>query len=267
MKDIRIATVVFNSSAGKTKHNLDRMEGWIKEAKKQGAAIICFPEMNITGYLIDEDLKNTSEPIPGPITRDLLQLAASANIVILAGMAESDSRGNIFASHVVVKPGKDVSVYRKPHLSPPECHLFTPGNDVPLFEAEGVKFGIQLCYDAHFPELATCMAVNGADIIFIPHASPNGTPEEKFRSWMRHLPARAYDNSLFIVACNQCGENEKGLNFPGLAVIIGPSGEVIDKDLSGQEALIVTDLMADDLEMVRNHRMRFFLPNRRPELY
>jgi len=84
---------------------------------------------------------------------------------------------------------------------------------------------------------------------------------------MRHLPARAYDNSLFIVACNQTGENNKGLEFPGIAVIIGPSGEVINKDLSGQEGVIVADLKAKDLSRVRNHRMRYFLPNRRPELY
>ena len=84
---------------------------------------------------------------------------------------------------------------------------------------------------------------------------------------MRHLPARAYDNSLFIIACNQTGKNKKGLSFPGIAVIIGPSGKVIAKDLSGKEGMLVVDLMAKDLDRVRSHRMRYFLPNRRPELY
>jgi N-carbamoylputrescine amidase len=84
---------------------------------------------------------------------------------------------------------------------------------------------------------------------------------------MRHLPARAYDNGLFVIACNQTGENKKGLSFPGIAVVIGPSGEVIDKDLTGREGMLVADLRVEDLARVRNHRMRYFLPNRRPELY
>jgi N-carbamoylputrescine amidase len=111
------------------------------------------------------------------------------------------------------------------------------------------------------------MAIKGADLIFIPHASPRGTPEEKYRSWMRHLTARAFDNGLFVVACNQTGENDKGLYFPGIAVIIGPSGNVIKKNLSNREGLIVVNLKSKDLDRVREHRMRYFLPNRRPELY
>jgi len=110
-------------------------------------------------------------------------------------------------------------------------------------------------------------ALMGADIIFMPHASPRGTPEEKFNSWMRHLPARAYDNSLFVVACNQAGSNGRGLKFPGLAVIIGPHGQVVERSISGREGLLVADLEASDLDNVRGHPMRYFLPNRRPELY
>jgi N-carbamoylputrescine amidase len=111
------------------------------------------------------------------------------------------------------------------------------------------------------------MAVAGADIIFIPHASPRGTPTEKLNSWMRHLTARAFDNSAFIVACNQVGDNQNGLQFPGVAVTIDPSGEVIEKNIGDIDAMIIADLKADDLEAVRGHRMRYFLPNRRPELY
>ena len=84
---------------------------------------------------------------------------------------------------------------------------------------------------------------------------------------MRHLTARAFDNSVFIVACNQVGENQKGLDFPGLAVIVGPSGKILAKDTTGREGMLVADLKSDDLAAVRDHRMRYFLPNRRPELY
>jgi len=267
MKDIRIAAVILNSLVNKTRRNLDQMVKWIEEAKKKGASIICFPEMNITGYSTREDIIDAAEPVPGPATREIVKLAESENIVILAGMAEKDIKGRIFASHLVIKPYEPPIVYRKLHISPPERTIFTAGNKIPLFESHGVKFGIQLCYDAHFPELSTYMAINGADIIFIPHASPRGTPDEKFRSWMRHLPARAYDNSLFVIACNQTGDNGKGLSFPGVAMIIGPSGNILAKDLSGKEGILVYDLKVDEINRVRNHRMRFFLPNRRPELY
>ncbi len=267
MKDIRVAVVNFCSLVGKISSNLDRMAGWIKEAKRKDAAIICFPEMNITGYVINKNAEELAEPVPGPITGNLLNLAADENIVILAGMLEMGEDDRIFASHLAVKPDGVLGVYRKLHIAPPERTIFTPGNKIPLFETDGVKFGIQLCYDAHFPELSAHMALKGTDIIFIPHASPRGTPDEKFRSWMRHLPARAYDNSIFVIACNQSGKNEKGLNFPGISVIIGPSGEIIEKDSSGKEGIIIADLKADDLARIRNHRMRFFLPNRRPELY
>jgi len=267
MKDIRIAAVISNSPVNETRRNLDQMVRWIEEAKKKGASIICFPEMNITGYSTKEDIIYAAEPAPGPATKDLAKLAESENIVILAGMAEKDIKDRIFASHIVIKPYEAIGIYRKLYISPPERTIFTPGNKIPLFEAQEVKFGIQLCYDAHFPELSTYMAINSADIIFIPHASPRGTPDEKFRSWMRHLPARAYDNGLFVIACNQTGDNGNGVSFPGVAMIIGPSGEVLSKNLNGKEGMLVYDLKVDEINRVRNHRMRFFLPNRRPELY
>jgi len=267
MKDIRVAAVIFNSPVGKTRENLDRMGIWVAEARKQGAAIICFPELNITGYSTHDDIKQTAEPIPGDISQHLLQLARDNQISILAGVTERDVAGCIFASHLVVTPDEIAGVYRKIHVAPPERTLFSPGNSVPLFEISGAKVGIQLCYDVHFPELSTRMAVEGAEILFMPHASPKGTPAEKFRSWMRHLTARAFDNGLYVAACNQIGSNQKGLQFPGVAAIIGPDGKVIRKKVSAKEGILIADLKSDDLADVRNHRMRYFLPNRRPEIY
>jgi N-carbamoylputrescine amidase len=84
---------------------------------------------------------------------------------------------------------------------------------------------------------------------------------------MRHLPARAFDNSLYVVACNQTGDNQAGLDFPGLAVILDPAGRIVGKDIDGKENIIIADLKAEKLAAVRGHRMRYFLPNRRPDLY
>ncbi len=267
MKDIRIAAVIFHSPVGRTKYNLYRMEKWIKAAANKGAAIICFPELNITGYCTQENIRNNAERVPGMITQHLVKFASHYKIVILAGLAEKDSQNRLYATHAVIKPDGAADTYRKVHLAPPEQDLFSPGTRAPLFDACGIKVGIQLCYDAHFPELSTCMAVNGADVVFFPHASPRGTPDEKYRSWTRHLPARAFDNSIFVVACNQSGDNQQGLDFPGIAMVIGPSGDILKKNVDGSESMLIADLKADELNRVREHRMRYFLPNRRPDLY
>ncbi len=267
MQDIRIAAVIFNSIVNKPRQNLERMRSFIEQAKSQAADLICFPELNITGYSTKASIKESAEPVPGPISRHLEQLAQEYQIAILAGMAKKGHDDRIFAGHLVITPQKVLGTYQKVHIAPPERGIFSAGDAIPLFEIAGIKLGIQLCYDAHFPELSTRMAVDGADVIFMPHASPRGTPSRKLTSWLRHLTARAFDNGVYIVACNQTGDNGNGLQFPGVAVVIDPAGEILDKDNSGREGLLITGLKADRLAAVRGHRMRYFLPHRRPEIY
>ena len=266
MMSVRIAAVVFNSPRGNARANLDRMEGWVAGARAQGAGIVCFPELNITGYGTDAAVQKEAEPVPGLLAESLFAMAARHGLVILAGLAEQAGCGRIFASHLAVAPAGLLGWYRKLHIAPPEQPVFSAGDRVPIFEACGIRFGIQLCYDAHFPELSARMALDGADVIFMPHASPRGTPEEKRSSWMRHLPARAFDNGVFIAACNQTGTNGGGLTFPGLAMVIGPDGRVIAETTAGAEGLLIADLKAEDLAAVRQHPMRYFLPHRRSDL-
>ncbi len=267
MNDIRIATVILKCPVGRVGDNLNNMASWVAAARKRGADLVCFPEMNATGYSTRDEIKDSAQTVPGPISQSVLAMAREFKMVILAGLAEEAPKGRVFASHLMVTPEGVAGTYRKIHIAPPEIEVFSAGNTIPLFEIKGVKFGIQLCYDVHFPELSTYMANEGADVIFMPHASPRGTPTEKFNSWMRHLPARAFDNSLYVVACNQNGDNQAGLNFPGLTVILDPSGRIIKKDTGGKENMVIADLKAEELAEVRGHRMRYFLPNRRPDLY
>ena len=267
MNDLRIATVILNCPVGRIADNLDQMASWVAAAGKRGADLICFPEMNVTGYSTLNAIKGFAETVPGAISKSILAMAREFKMAILSGLAETDADDRVFASHLVVTPEGVAGPYRKIHIAPPEIDVFSGGKTVPMFKIKGVKFGIQLCYDVHFPELSTHMAIQGADVIFMPHASPRGTPTEKFNSWMRHLPARAFDNSLYVVACNQTGDNQAGLQFPGLSVILNPSGRIVKKNIGGEEHMIVADLKADELKNVRGHRMRYFLPHRRPDLY
>lgn len=268
MQDIRIAAVTCNAPVGQIDHNLAQTEYWVGQAKAAGADLVCFPELNITGYGNLAEMAALAQTIPGPATDRLTRMAAENDMVLLAGMAEQNPDGRPFASHGVFWPDGRIGLYRKLHLAPPEQRFYSAGNAVPLFQAKGITFGLQLCYDGHFPGLASAMTAKGAEVLFMPHASPRGDAATKHQSWLRHLPARAYDNAVFVVACNQWGANGKGLYFPGNAVVIGPSGMVLRKNVGGtREELLVADLRAEDLAAVRNHPMRNFFPNRRPELY
>jgi N-carbamoylputrescine amidase len=266
-KDLRIALAVTSWPVGRIGDNLERTAHWTAQAAKGGASLICFPEMNLTGYANRTGMKQTAQCIPGPASNRISDLAVSEGITILAGMAEVDAEGRYFVSHLSAGPDGSLRIYRKTHIAPPERQVFSRGSQAPLFEAAGARYGIQLCYDAHFPELSTRMALQGADILFFPHASPRGTPEEKLHSWLRHLTARAFDNGLFVAAVNQTGTNGMGLDFPGVAVVIGPDGNIIDRHTTDREELVFSDLSADQLNRVRRHPMRYFLPNRRPDLY
>ncbi|MFZ1985244.1 MAG: nitrilase-related carbon-nitrogen hydrolase [Desulfatitalea sp.] len=267
MKDIRIAAVVCRAPVGDIEGNLERTLHWTRAAKAAGAALVCFPELNVTGYCNHADMATIALPSPGPVTARLSDLARETQTIILAGLAEHNPQGLPFASHLVFWPDGRTQVYRKLHLAPNEKPFFSAGDAVPLFAAPQAVFGIQLCYDGHFPELATTMTARGAQILFMPHASPRGDAQTKHQSWLRHLPARAYDNGVFVVACNQWGANGKGLLFPGNAVVIDPSGNPIANRLEDEEGLLVVDLKAAAGQAVRGHPMRHFFPNRRPELY
>jgi predicted amidohydrolase len=277
MQDTRIAVVTMNAQVADPAGNLERVAGWVQDAAAQHAKIICFPELNLSGYHLGETAIHTAQTVPGPASDFIKGLADNFNITILAGLMEIDDHHRVYATHLAVRPGDTVSggpksdhavnAYRKTHLGPPERDLFTPGDRIPVFEGPGIRYGIQLCYDAHFPELSTRMALGGAHAIFFPHASPHGTPKQKMISWMRHLPARAFDNGLFVIACNLCGTNGLGRSFPGVVLLIGPSGNLIASYTGVDEHMLIADLSAAELNAVRGHPMRYFLPHRRTDLY
>jgi predicted amidohydrolase len=267
MPSIRIAAVMLQSPVGRIAENLAAVLTWTRRARRAGARLVCFPEMTLTGYSTRGSLVRHALSPGGPEAATLRQVAEEEAITILVGTAEAAPGGRVYAAHWVVRPDRPVAAYRKTHIAPPEKRTLAPGDAVPVFDIGSHRIGIQLCYDAHFPELSTYMACRGADILFFPHASPRGTPQEKRDSWMRHLTARAFDNGVFVVACNQAGDNGEGLTFPATSVVIGPSGDLLAEVTSGREGFLVADLKASLLSHVRGHRMRYFFPHRRPDLY
>ncbi|MFH1152566.1 MAG: nitrilase-related carbon-nitrogen hydrolase [Pseudomonadota bacterium] len=267
MKDTTLALAIQNCIPGKIQANLENCINLTREASRKGADMILFPEMNLTGYISGKAIQPLAQPVPCQATQALVTLARQESITILAGLAETDEQGHVYSSHLVIDPCGILGIYRKTHIAPPEKKVYTPGESINTFNTPLMTLGIQICYDSHFPEMSTAMALKGADILCIPHASPRGASHEKFSSWMRHLTARAFDNGVFVAACNQVGDNGNGLVFPGIALVLGPDGNILARHETATDSLVTVKLKKSQLDRVRNHRMRYFLPNRRGDLY
>ena len=267
MRDLKIAVVCMNSDTGEIQKNLDRTELFVSKASEMGVDLICFPELSITGYTLHNPIKVYGDLWPDEIIERVVGMAQEKELIILAGIVEISDGEKPYISQIVAGPEGFVGLHRKTHLSPQEKEEYQAGEKIDVFCQKDIIFGIQLCYEAHFPEMSTVMALKGAHIIFMPHASPRGTPEEKAQSWLRHLPSRAFDNALFVVACNQVGKTREGYTFPGVAVVLNPAGWIMARYEDSQEELIVADLKGDILEEIREHKLGYFIPNRRPELY
>ncbi len=267
MDDLKIAAVCMHSIPGAITRNIDRIDAMAQEASANGADVVCFPELSVTGYMQDSPGRIYGrEEMEGIIGR-LVCTGRAAKIILMAGLIELADEGNPYITQIIAGPDGLIGSYRKTHLGPTETTLYRPGQKIEVYKAANTRFGVQLCYEAHFPEISTRMALMGADMVFLPHASPRGTPEEKLESWMRHLPARAFDNGLFVVACNQVGACGGGLAFPGVAVVLGPDGRVLAQYAGMREHILYADLRDETLQEVRRHRMKYFLPGRRPSLY
>ncbi len=267
MDNFRIAAVCMNAPLGEVEKNLDRIEATVSEASREGASIVCFPEFSVTGYTLNQAAGVYKEPSADKIMDRLVELAREAHLVLIAGFIEVSDAKKPYITQVIAGPEGLIGLYRKTHLSPAEKGVYQAGHNIEVYNFGKTTFGIALCYETHFPEISAVLTLMGADILFFPHASPRGDPKGKLQSWMRHLPARAFDNGVFIVACNQVGSNSDGFSFPGVALVLGPDGQILANYTGREEKILFSDLKVDYLQDVRQHRMKYFIPQRRPGLY
>ncbi|MGB9826597.1 MAG: nitrilase family protein [Desulfofundulus sp.] len=270
MEDLRIALVQMQVTIGNVKKNRDKMAAFVKEAAGKKADIILFPELCVQGYN-RERAREFAEPIPGESTNYISQLARSFNMVVLAGLAEDSGVEKPYITQVVAYPDGRIEKYRKTHLGRSEKPYFTPGDQLPVFETDKARFGIEICWDLHFPEVTTVLSLQGAEIIFAPHASPVIVGDRR-DIWLKYLSARAYDNSVFVAACNLVGPAGENQEFCGGALVIDPKGNVIAEDFRGKEGLLLADLDSQLINTIRcneatSMRHSFYLQSRRPELY
>lgn len=265
-----IALVQMNALLGKTKLNLHKITQYSAAAAQKGADIICFPELAITGYSRNQS-HLYAETVPGKSSRFIVNLAQQLNIVILVGLAEvSPVKDKPYITQLIAFPSGATEMYRKTHLGSSEKPYFTAGDIVNIFAMEKAKFGIQICWETHFPELSTLMSLQGAEIIFAPFASPRIAGNRK-KMWLKYLTARAYDNAVFLATCNLIGDSGAS-HYSGGALVIDPKGNVLAEDFSSQESLLVVELSPDLINSIRyqaasSMKNLFYLKGRRPELY
>jgi predicted amidohydrolase len=266
VNDVRIAAAQIASRVGDVEGNLAKHRDFAGRASEAGADLVCFPELSLCGYPLDGDLPHElAHPVEGELALAVAALADEFGIVVLAGLLETAPSSVVYNTQLVAIPGGRLERYRKTHVPTSEIGRFRPGGELPVFPLEHAVVGVQICYDSHFPEATTVQALGGAEIVLMPHASTGAeTREEKRARWLRYLPARAYDNGVFVVVVNQI-DPDRG--FPGIAFALDPWGEILDEADPDGEDLLVVDLRAEALARRRAVAETFFLHFRRPELY
>ena len=266
MKNLHVACVSAAFPVGDIEGNLGRICHFASLAKDEGIELVCFPELCLMGYGLGPEIQALAEPIPGPSTERLCEVSKALRVTLLVGLAERTPEG-VYLSHVAIEEGKVAGVYRKVHLSPGERRGFISGQTISPIRLRHATIGIGLCLDAHIPEFSTTLLLQGTEILVFPHASPSKeTPEQKRERWLRYLPARAYDNNAYLIACSLAGHRQNGTPFTPAGLILDPKGKILAERF-GEEGITVGFLDAKRLSEVRARQMGFFLGFRRPELY
>lgn len=229
-------------------------------AAKQGARVLICSEMFLTGYNIGDAVFDLAEPADGPASQKAAAIARETGIALLYGYPERDEDRVYNSAILIDRNGKTLASCRKTHLyGPEENRLFYRGDAFSVTELDGMKIGILICYDVEFPEAARELALAGAAIIAVPTAIM-----EPYCLVARLLvPARAYENQVFVAYANRCGR-EGNLNYCGLSCIVGPDGK--DRVRAGIDpGLFVADI--DKSDIVTSRKINPYLADRRPELY
>jgi len=237
MKDLILSLAQMRSVVGDKQGNFDRIRDIAEKVK--GSDIICFPEACLTGY-DSNDPKRSCISLDDEHIEKISDLSIDLKMNIVFGFMEIQGDHLFITQAVSDKKGK-LSFYRKSHLGRKERKNFSPGDDIPVFKLPEATIGVHLCWESHFPDISTKLRKEGAEIILISYASPL-TPARRRETWMKHLPARAYDNGVFVGAVNQVGDNGKGVAFGGGIMAFDPKGNIIAEQFGDEDSAVTIKL-------------------------
>jgi N-carbamoylputrescine amidase len=252
---------------------LDKHIPFIEKAGQQGVQILCLQEIFNGPYFCpgqDRRWYAAAEPIPGPTTAVMQELAKKYEMAIVVPLYEEAMRGVYYNSAAVVDAdGSYLGKYRKQHIPQTsgfwEKYFFKPGDGgYPVFKTRYATIGVYICYDRHFPEGARCLGLNGAEIVFNPSATVAGLSQYL---WKLEQPAHAVANGYYVGAINRVG-TEAPWNigkFYGSSYFVNPRGQFVAEGSEDNDELIVADL---DLSMIDEVRQTWqFYRDRRPDAY
>lgn len=271
MHKIRIALVQMQSKFADIKGNLAKIEQFARKASAQKVDLICYPELCLQGYG-RAGANSYARPVPGPAAAEIMNMARAYGLTMLVGLAEQTKGDKPYIAQFIAFPDGRWDLYRKTHLGSREKPYFLPGQRLPVFRHKKAIFGLLICWDLHFPEAATLLSLKGAEIIFAPHASPMLSGNRRRSTWLRYIPARAYDNTVFVASCNLVGDDGAGRTFCGGALVVDPKGNLLAESFQEEEHLLVVDLQPQLINAIRygksdSMRSSFYLDARRPGLY
>jgi N-carbamoylputrescine amidase len=270
--------------------NLESAIAHIREAAKRGAQIVCLPELFRAQYFCQrEDIKlfDLAEPIPGPSTNRLAEVARETRVVIVASLFERRAPGLYHNTAVTLgQDGSIISVYRKMHIPDDplyyEKFYFTPGDLG--FRAVDTAFGrvgTLVCWDQWYPEGARLTALQGAEVLFYPTAI-GWHPAEKeefgaaqYDAWQTIQRAHAIANGVYVAGVNRVGHEAgdirgnrasgPGLEFWGGSFLADPFGRIIAKASHEEEEILIAEI---DLALLEDTRRNWpFLRDRRIDAY
>jgi predicted amidohydrolase len=267
---MKIAGVQMDVAIGDLDRNLAAMTAHSREAVSKGARLVVFPECALSGYCFGslEEARPFSQPIPGAATETIRKVCSELGCYVVFGMLESAGT-KLFNAAVLVGPAGVIGSYRKVHLPYLGIDMFTSFGDRPfaVHNAGELKIGMNICYDASFPEAARALALLGADLIVLPTNWPPGAE----CTAASVINARAIENAVYYMAVNRVG-TERGFEFIGRSKISDPSGVTIAEAAGLGEEILYAEI--DPSKSRRKHIIRVpgkheidRLADRRPEMY
>ena len=271
-KIFNVAGVQMACRVGDVKGNVEKGCSAVEEAAKKGAQFVCLPEMFNTGYFshtghVDPKYWDLAETLQDSWTlKQVGSMTRKYRLHVVAPIVEKAAHGICHNTAVVIGPdGNVIGYYRKVHIpwsfTGWEKFYFRPGYALPVFTTGHVKLGIQICYDRDFPEGFRSLALNGAELIFV----PTGAPRNLVEMWRMVCRIRAYENGVFVFGVGLTGKvDQEHHEFAGNSILVGPRGEVIAA-LEFEESVLLAEIDLEKIEEAR--RQRFNLRDRRPELY
>lgn len=214
-----------------------------QQAVKKGADLVVFPELWTCGYYLETPDFLAAADANVQILEKFSKLAEETHTVIVLPLPQEKENKLYIGAYVIESNGKIIAEYQKSFLWGREQNYFTPGRrDYTPIETSLGKLGLLICYDIEFPEPSRILAMRGAQIILVP--SMWSIPA--MNRWKIQLPARALDNTVFVLGINQVQENAGGCS-----AVISPAGKILAEASSEEEAVLICDIDLNEIDQVR----------------